>query len=92
MPSYHEGLPIALLEAMSYNLNVLVSNIPANLEVALDNKHYFEVGNIEALSKGILNTLDFSDKSIDNSKLIRNTYNWDIIAKKTIVLYKSMIS
>ena len=30
MPSYHEGLPIALLEALSYHLDVAVSNIPAN--------------------------------------------------------------
>ena len=43
MPSYHEGLPIALLEAMSYNLNVLVSDIPANLEVGLKKENYFEV-------------------------------------------------
>lgn len=30
IPSYHEGLPIALLEAMSYDLDVLASDIPAN--------------------------------------------------------------
>jgi len=92
MPSYHEGLPIALLEAMSYNLNVLVSDIPANLEVALDNKHYFEVGNIKALSKAILNTLEATEASIDNSKLMQDTYNWDVIAKSTIGVYKSLKS
>ena len=32
LPSSHEGLPIALLEAMSYKCKVLVSDIPANLE------------------------------------------------------------
>ena len=35
LPSYHEGLPIALLEAMSFGLPVLVSDIPANREVNL---------------------------------------------------------
>ncbi|WP_299114829.1 glycosyltransferase family 4 protein [uncultured Winogradskyella sp.] len=92
MPSYHEGLPIALLEAMSYNLDVLVSNIPANLEVALEDKHYFEVGNIKALSKSILNALESSGALIDNSRLMHDTYNWDIIAKKTIEVYKSLKS
>ncbi len=28
LPSYHEGLPIALLEAMSWSLPVIVSDIP----------------------------------------------------------------
>lgn len=36
LPSSHEGLPIALLEAMSYGVEVVVSDIPANLEVGLD--------------------------------------------------------
>lgn len=35
LPSSHEGLPIALLEAMSYGVKVVVSDIPANLEVGL---------------------------------------------------------
>jgi glycosyltransferase involved in cell wall biosynthesis len=30
LPSSHEGLPIALLEAISYRLPVIVSDIPAN--------------------------------------------------------------
>mgnify|MGYP001163094267 CR=1 FL=1 len=33
LPSTHEGLPIALLEAMSYNCPVLASDIPANKEI-----------------------------------------------------------
>ncbi|OUS01652.1 glycosyl transferase family 1 [Flavobacteriales bacterium 33_180_T64] len=87
MPSYHEGLPIALLEAMSYNLDVLVSDIPANIEVALDNKYYFNVGNIEAITTSIINALETPERSIDNSKLMHQKYNWDNIAKETIEVY-----
>ncbi|WP_340155568.1 glycosyltransferase family 4 protein [uncultured Winogradskyella sp.] len=92
MPSYHEGLPIALLEAMSYNLDVLVSDIPANLEVTLGDNYYFEVGNIEAIKSSILNTLETSEKSIDYSKLLHDIYNWDIIAEQTIEVYKTLQS
>ena len=51
LPSYHEGLPIALLEAMSYGLAVLVSDIPANKEVDLSSERYFRCGNVTDLRK-----------------------------------------
>ena len=41
LPSYHEGLPIALLEAMSWSLPVIVSDIPANLEIGLPPRSIF---------------------------------------------------
>ena len=47
LPSYHEGLPIALLEAMSYGLSALVSDIPANKEVKLPSECYFQCGDVE---------------------------------------------
>jgi glycosyltransferase involved in cell wall biosynthesis len=92
MPSYHEGLPIALLEAMSYNLDVLVSDIAANLEVPLEDKHYFEVGNIEAISNAISSALEKADSPMDYSKLMHEKYNWDTIATETITVYKSLLS
>lgn len=87
MPSYHEGLPIALLEAMSYNIDVLVSDIPANLEVGLEKENYFKVGNIDAIGTSIKNVLSASKTKIDNSKLMHEKYNWDHIAKETIKVY-----
>ena len=51
LPSYHEGLPIALLEAMSYELPVLVSNIPANNEVKLPSERFFTCGDSHDLQK-----------------------------------------
>ena len=37
LPSYYEGLPIVLLEAMSYGLSCIVSDIAANGEVPQNN-------------------------------------------------------
>lgn len=87
LPSYHEGLPIALLEAMSYNLKVVVSNIPANLEVGLKESVYFKCGNIQHLTECIsLNLAD--NKSIDYKQLIIEKYNWVKIAEQTKNVYQ----
>jgi starch synthase len=90
MPSYHEGLPIALLEAMSYNLNVLVSDIPANVEVQLDESDYFKVGDIDDLSNKLSIKLS-KDINRNFSNLIEKKYNWNLIAKHTKEVYKEIL-
>lgn len=89
LPSYHEGLPIALLEAMSYDLKILASNIPAHLEVSLPKHCYFELGNIEQLAQKINNELTSSECG-DYSQLL-DKYNWDKIAKQTSYVYQNLI-
>ncbi|RKD91988.1 glycosyltransferase family 4 protein [Mangrovibacterium diazotrophicum] len=86
MPSYHEGLPIALLEALSYGLDVVVSNIPANLEVALDPACFFETGNRQALTASIQKRLTLNQQP-DYEQLLKK-YNWDTIALQTEAVYK----
>lgn len=85
LPSSHEGLPIALLEAMSYGRKVLVSDIPANLAVGLPDSNYFPCGNIEALRVKLEALLSSSDDpSYDMSE-----YNWDRIADQVKQVYES---
>ena len=52
LPSYHEGLPIVALEALSFGLPVLLSDIPANREVA-DAAELFPPGNQQRLHTAI---------------------------------------
>ncbi len=87
LPSSHEGLPIALLEAMSYQLPVVTSAIPANLEVGLDSDCYHQVGDVTALSNKL--------ERICSSPLQRVTYDmskydWDVIAKEVNDIYYSL--
>jgi glycosyltransferase involved in cell wall biosynthesis len=93
LPSYHEGLPIALLEALSYGLPSLVSDIPANLEVKLDDRFYFETANTTALQSKIetLWNLEFDSSNKEQLReFVRKKYNWDDIAKQTLSLYQQM--
>jgi len=90
MPSYHEGLPIALLEAMSYDLDVLVSNIPPNLELNLGKENYFKVGDIENLKLKLEYKLNNPILNKDWSQFLEK-YNWDIIAEQTLKVYKKIL-
>jgi len=89
MSSFEEGLPIALLEAMSYNLDVLVSNIPANLQIGLNQDDYFLTGDEEDLKDSIIKKLSESaTRSFDEVLAVR--FNWDKIAMKTNNIYKNL--
>lgn len=91
LPSYHEGLPIVLLEAMSYNLNVVVSNIPANAEVDLPENNYFEVKNVNQLAERINENLN-NKNPVDFLKLLEERFNWDDIAEQTYQVYKEFMN
>ena len=87
LPSYHEGLPIALLEAMSYNLDVIVSNIPANTIEELNKNDFFKTGDTDSLTNALNRKLQFlsTPRTYDLSR-----YSWDNIALQIADIYKSM--
>ncbi|MBR3540375.1 MAG: glycosyltransferase family 4 protein, partial [Bacteroidales bacterium] len=87
LPSSHEGLPIALLEAMSYGAPILVSDIPANLEVGLPRNNYFHCNDVLELTAKLQETVDmpYEKCSYDMEK-----YDWDVIAKQVSQVYRSL--
>lgn len=93
LPSSHEGLPIALLEALSYGLPVIASDIPANLEVGLSARHYFPLGDVEALTSRLV---EFSARPLTaEAREVRRTwvaagYDWRRIAEQTLDVYRSV--
>lgn len=56
-PSEAEGMPMSLLEAMSYNCSCLVSDIPENKEVGKTYVQYFESKNTESLKQKLIESL-----------------------------------
>lgn len=89
LPSYHEGLPIALLEAMSEQLDVVVSDIPANKISELDEDDFFPVGNVDALAAKISEKLA---KNATPRKYDLSNYNWDNIAEQIVKVYEEVVS
>lgn len=88
LPSYHEGLPISLLEAMNCHCNVLVSDIPANKEVGLPDTFYFKCGDIKSLEDSLNRKLQAQQ---DSYKYDMSLYNWDYIAQQTKEIYDSLM-
>lgn len=89
LPSDIEGMPISLLEAMSYGKNCLISDIKENTQVCGEYGHAFTKGDVQDL-KEKLDILLKEDKLIDSDILKKDViekYNWENIVNKTIILY-----
>lgn len=87
LPSSHEGLPIALLEAMSYGVKVIVSDIPANKEVSLPESDYFPVGNVSVLVEKLESVIGQPLQHIDYDM---KKYDWEKIADQVAMVYQNL--
>lgn len=91
LPSDLEGMPISLLEAMSYGNCCLTSNICECTEVCENNAEYFEKGNVDSLAQKLSILCNDPEivkqyKQISSSFILKK-YNWDKITKETLDLY-----
>lgn len=91
LPSDLEGMPLSLLEAMSYSNCCLTSDIPECVEVTNEFGVTFKKGNIESLAEKLQMLCDnpeivyeFKNKAAD---YICTKYNWEEVVEKTLKLY-----
>ncbi len=91
LPSDLEGMPLSLLEAMSYGNCCVVSDIPECEDVVQNKGVIFEKGNIKDLANKIQELCDDEAKTAmykkDAANYICNKYNWDDVVKRTLNLY-----
>jgi glycosyltransferase involved in cell wall biosynthesis len=85
LPSFHEGLPISLLEAMSYRLPVLISDIPAHKQILLPDSKLFITGNEDSLTENLKQQLRQEFKPIDYDM---SKYDWNHITLQTAEIYR----
>ena len=98
MPSLLEGLPLALLEAISYGMPVAVSDIPPHLEVvgtSEPGQRVFRAGDLDEMAKQIQMLVDDLDDERDAAQLMRarvlEEYSWERVTDKTEELYQSLL-
>lgn len=90
LPSDIEGMPISLLEAMSYGKNCLISNIEENKQVCGGYGYTFKKGDIRDFKEKLDNLL--KENKLIESDILKNyvteKYNWGEIIQSTISLYR----
>ena len=92
LPSDLEGMPLSLLEAMSYSNCCLTSDIPECAEV-IENKgvtfHKSDVNDLKIKLQYLCDNEDIVAEYKDNSAdFITSKYNWESIIDRTLELYK----
>lgn len=92
LPSDLEGMPLSLLEAVSYGNCCLISDIPECTEVMGDRALIFKKSDVADLRDKLQDACDHPEKITELKKLavdfICEKYNWDDVAEETMKLYK----
>lgn len=93
LPSDLEGMPLSLLEAMSYGNCCLTSDIAECAEVVEDKAILFKKSDIDDLKEKLQYACDNPDavKKLKDgaADFICGKYNWDDVVEQTLKLYQS---
>ena len=92
LPSDLEGMPLSLLEAMSYENCCLVSDIAECAEVVEDQAILFHKSDVEDVKEKLQMLCD-SEEVVrgfkrDAADFICGKYNWDDVVEQTLELYR----
>ena len=98
LPSLHEGFPSTIVQALSIGLIIIASNVEGIPDIIEENENGFliEPGNVEQLSKKIIEALTLEQEKIDlirkkNMKLIKQKYSWEIISYQLLDLFQNSL-
>jgi glycosyltransferase involved in cell wall biosynthesis len=96
LPSYREGLPLTLFEAMASGLPIVaspVNGIPYEIKEP-ENGFLVKRDNLERFSKKIIELLEnkkLREKISKNNIKKSENYSWDIISEKTLKVYEDSL-
>lgn len=92
LPSDLEGMPLSLLEAMSYGNCCLVSDIAECTEVVEDKAILFKKSDINDLREKLQAACDYPDAvkkyKVEAADFVCGKYSWDDVVEKTEGLYR----
>ena len=95
LSSYYEGLPLVALEAMSYGIPYLMTDIKATKTLPLDKERLLIPGDIDELAAKLksFTGVNFSEEQKqDMLKHVEEKYSWKLIAEQTLQVYKDVLA
>jgi glycosyltransferase involved in cell wall biosynthesis len=96
-PSYYEGLPGSLLEAMACQLPIIATEVPGNIELIEHKKNGILIPpkDSSSLFRAIVNLLDDPVKRENLGKnareTVENNFTWDTVSDRILGYYNSML-
>lgn len=95
LPSDVEGLPISLLEAMSYKRCCLTSDIQENTTTSKDKAFAFKKGNVQDLYDKLKEIDSLPVEEVrrigeEAGQYVLNTYRWKTVVDKTETVYEKV--
>ena len=97
LPSFYEGLPKVVIEAMACGKPILASDIPGNRELVIKGENGFlfnptDEKELQNLIEKILGEEALLRKMGEKSMtIVKNSYTWEIVAKRTLVAYRKIL-
>lgn len=98
LPSYNEGLPMSILEAMSYGMPIIASNVGdiSNVVVNEKNGFLFSPGDVESLKHKIYNAINMKKEEYDflsnnSKKIIQERYSEQEFFESILKIYSDEV-
>jgi glycosyltransferase involved in cell wall biosynthesis len=96
LPTFFEGMPTVVLEAMSYGMPIIVTDTGATTDLVNDSNGYIiEKADVKSLKNALLNFYQLDDAkkkmlSINSYNKVKDNFTWKVVAQKHYELFRAM--